>query len=80
MFHLSQSGVLPQCLQKIQYHAPFCAGCAFGKAHCRQWRHKGSRGPGIHSLSHNVPGACVSVDQLVSAQPGLMSQVSGHLT
>ena len=80
MFRLSQSGVLPQCLQKFRYRAPFCAGCTFGKAHRRQWRHKGSRGTGICSLSHNIPGACVSVDQLVSAQPGLMAQVSGHLT
>ena len=27
-----------------------------------------------------MPGACVSVDGFISAQPGLVAQVSGHLT
>lgn len=33
MFRLSKAGVLPRSLQKFRYRAPFCAGCAFGKAH-----------------------------------------------
>ena len=36
MFRLSKAGVLPKSLQKFRYRVPFCAGCAFGKAHRRQ--------------------------------------------
>ena len=79
MFWLSKAEMLPKSLQKFCYRTRFCADCAFGKAHCWQWRFKGACGHGIRSTAHDVPGACVSVDQLVSA-PGLLAQVSGHLT
>ena len=80
MFRLSQTGVLLKRLQKFRYCSSFCNSCAFGKEHRRQWRHKGSRGSGIWSAVDVVPGACVSVDQLISAQQGLLAQVSDHLT
>ena len=53
--------------------------CIFGMAHCKPWRSKGSKGS-IRKESDNAPGKCVSMDQLVSAQPGLILQMSGFLT
>ena len=34
----------------------------------------------IQKESDNAPGKCVSMDQLVSAQPGLIPQMAGFLT
>ena len=50
--------------------------CIFGTAHCKPWRSKGSKGL-IQKESDNAPGKCVSMDQLVSAQPGLIPQMAG---
>ena len=80
MYRLAKCGVIPKSLQKFRYRAPFCAACAFGKAHRRQWRYKGNRAGAIRTPQDDHPGACVSVDQLVSSQPGLLAQLSGHLT
>ena len=80
MYRLASCGVIPKSLQKFRYRAPFCAACAFGKAHRRQWRYKGHNGGSIRTARDDHPGACVSVDQLVSSQSELLAQVSGHLT
>jgi hypothetical protein len=53
--------------------------CIFGMAHCKPWRFKGSKGS-IRKESDNAPGKCVSMDQMVSAQPGLTPQMAGCLT
>jgi len=53
--------------------------CVFGRAHRRPWRNKGAPGT-IHKDSETEPGHCISIDQLVSAQPGLIPQMSGFLT
>ena len=34
----------------------------------------------IRTVQDDAPGATVSVDQLISAQPGLLAQMSRHLT
>ena len=80
MYNLASAGVLPKKLLMYKTASPFCASCAFGKAHRRQWRHKGPRSSHIRHSDDNVPGACVSSDQLVSAQPGLIPQIGGRLT
>ena len=40
----------------------------------------GSRAYSIRKPGENRPGVRVSVDLLISAQPGLLAQVSGHIT
>ncbi|KAL7461231.1 hypothetical protein ACHAXS_001651, partial [Conticribra weissflogii] len=55
----------------------------FGQAHRRPWRTKKSTSGALSSIrkpSDDTPGATVSIDQLLSAQPGLVPQISGHLT
>lgn len=62
MHKLAVTGVLPKNLCKYNLKSPFCASCAFGKAHRRQWRNKGSGDKHIRSARDNKPGAKVSVD------------------
>ena len=53
--------------------------CAYGKMRKRSWRTKGSKKlKHICKGSDNIPGAKVSVDQIVVAQPGLMPRLSGR--
>lgn len=80
MYRLSSMNVIPSKFQKYKTSSPFCASCAFGKAHRRQWRFKGKKSGTIRKSTDDAPGKRVSVDQLVSAQPGLIPQLSGHLT
>jgi hypothetical protein len=53
--------------------------CIFGMAHHKPWCSKGSKGS-IRKESDNAPGKCISMDQMVSAQPGLIPQMAGFLT
>lgn len=80
MYKLARANVLPKKFLRYKNSAPFCASCAFGKGHRRQWRFKGKKHGTIRKLSDNKPGNGVSVEQLVSAQPGLVPQISGRLT
>ena len=80
MIQLVYAGVLPKKFLRFRHLAPFCASCAFGKAHWRQWRFKPSPNHPIRSAKDILSGAQVSVDQLISAQLGLLAQMSGYLT
>ena len=53
--------------------------CVFGTSHRKPWRSKAVPGS-IRKDSKTEPGDCVSIDQLISAQPGLIPQMSGFLT
>jgi hypothetical protein len=58
---------------------PRCAACMFGKMTRRAWR---TRAP-VNAMTIppvTVPGSVVSMDQLVSAVPGLIGQMKGFLT
>ena len=48
-------------------------------SHRRPWQSKGTPGT-IRKYSEIDPGDCVSIYQLVSAQPGLIPKISGYLT
>ena len=48
--------------------------------HCRPWRAKNKVGGSIRRASKTQPGDGTSVDQIVSAQPGLIPQMAGFLT
>ena len=79
MLALSKLGILPQRFQHIKGDQPICASCLFGTAHRWPWRTKNKAGT-IRQDSDDYPGKCVSTDQIVSAQAGLILQFSGHLT
>ncbi len=53
--------------------------CIFGTAHCKPWHSKGEKGS-IRKHNDNAPGKCVSINQMISAQPGLIPQMAGFLT
>ena len=78
MLRLAQKGVLPKEFTKLKQDLPPCASCLFGKQR-RRPRTTLSSGS-IRQEHHDHPGAAVSTDQIISAQPGLVPQVSGTLT
>jgi hypothetical protein len=51
----------------------------FGMAHRKPWCSKGEKGL-IRKHDDNDPGKCVSIDQMISAQSGLIPQMAGFLT
>ena len=83
MFRLAKLGVLPKHFCRLIKRPPPCASCLFGQAHRKPWRSKSTkdgkksvlRGPQIKN-----PGDCIAVDQIVSAQPGLVPQDKGLMT
>ena len=70
-------GHLPQHLAKVTTF-PLCACCALANATKKNWRSCGGSRL-ICSESTDFPGGCVSVDQLVSGQTGMIPQSSGKL-
>ena len=50
----------------------------FGRSHRQPWRSKNTPGT-IRKEINTEPGDCVSIDQIVSAQPGLIPQIYGYL-
>ena len=77
---LANKGILPSQLSKCRNDAPIRISCQFGQAHKCPWRSKGKRSNPIRKITDNKVGDCVSTDQLVSAQPGLIPQMNGFLT
>eukprot|EP00956_Cyclotella_meneghiniana_P029977 scaffold74389_cov38-Cyclotella_meneghiniana.AAC.4 len=80
MIRLARTGVLPKRFLKLRNDTPICISCNFGKAHKRPWWSKGKRSSPIRKESDTQVGDCVSTDQIVSAQPGLIPQMNGFLT
>ena len=80
IFRLSDLGHLPKRLLDCKNNAPLCVACQFGTSHRRPWRTKGKTSGSIFTADHVEPGDGASMDQIVSAQPGLITQMSGFLT
>ena len=80
MFMLCERGWLPKSLLKCKDNVPLCVACQFGTAHRRPWRVKGKKSGSIRKEKEVKPGDGQSIDQIVSAQPGLIPQMSGFLT
>ncbi len=77
---MAENGEIPRCLATLKGRCPICLPCLFGMAHKHPWRLKSKQ---IHSIWKKLddhPGARASMDHLVSAQPGLIPQISGRLT
>jgi hypothetical protein len=73
---LARSGRLPKALATCD--PPLCKSCQFGKAHCRPVASPGKAQP-IDSNNLN-PGDCVSVDQIISSEPGYVDVFHGKPT
>ena len=83
MFRLAEAGFLPKRFLRLKSRPPPCASCLFGSQHRTKWRSKTSKHGSVSSLRKEDlkrPGQCVGVDQMISAQPGLVPQEKGHMT
>lgn len=67
--------LIPRELAKCK--APKCATCMYGKMTKKPWRTKGIQ---RNIRVANVPGECVSVDQMQSSNQGFIAQLKGILT
>ena len=82
MFRLVKLGVLPKKFHQLNNKAPTCVSCLFGTAHRKPWRFKKTKYGHTSTLRGDDisgPGDTVGVDQLISAQPGLVPQEKGIL-
>ena len=77
---MAELGEIPKRLAQLRGRCPICVSCLFGTAHKRPWRTKSKESHPIRKESDMSPGARASTDQIVSAQPGLIPQISGKLT
>jgi hypothetical protein len=81
MIKLAKMGVIPEELLYYEHRkAPICVSCQFGMGRKSSSKVKGSSYKPIRKEDHDAPGKCVSTDQLISAQPGLVPQTGGSLT
>ena len=80
LIQLSKERVIPHCVSALKDKPPIYASCCFGRAHKRPCLTKCKHTNTIQYKDDVNPGDCVSTDQIVSAQPGLVPQTSGNLT
>ncbi len=74
---LARHGEMPKRLVNVR--APICAGCLFGAMTKVPWRGK------EHNSEHTVfvatkPGECISIDHLISTEPGFFGHAKETLT
>jgi hypothetical protein len=79
MITLAKKGKLNKKFVRLKHRLPVCMSCMFGTCHCKTWHSKVLKGL-IRKETDDAPGKCVSMDQMVSAQPGLIPQMAGFLT
>jgi hypothetical protein len=77
---MAEAGEIPHHLASLKGRCPIGVACLFGTAHKHHWRLKSKESHLVWKESGNHPGARASLDHLVSAQPGLIPQISGRLT
>ena len=74
----AELGLIQRRLSKVVV-VPLCASCMVAHAHKHPWQTK-SEPSAICKDNQNFPGGCVSVDQIVSGQSGMVLQTSGYRT
>ena len=79
MITLSEKGRLNRKLAKLKHRLPVCMSCMIGTEHHKPWRLKGKKGS-IRKQADDAPGKCVSINQMISAEPGLICQMADILT
>jgi hypothetical protein len=77
---LAEKGVIPKQLAVLKGPCPICVACLFDQAHKRPWRSKSKQTHPICKPTDDASGKRASADTLVSAQPGLIPQISETLT
>jgi hypothetical protein len=80
IFMLAKQKYLPKILLKLRDKLPLCVACQFDTAQRRPWHNKSKKNGSIQKPDQIKPGDGVSVDQIISAQPGLLPQMAGFLT
>ena len=81
MERLVENNMLPSKFRKLKAKLIIFPSCIFGRMRRRAWRTKSSKSwKHIRREDLNVPGAKVSTDQLVVAQPGIVPRISGRHT
>ena len=80
MLCLEWLGVITRLFIEIKDDVLLCYSSMFGTYRIHAWRTKGEKLGSIRKYSDYKPGSSVSIVQLLSIQPGLVSQVSGKLT
>ena len=79
MLDLCKRGYLPRRFLALKNHNITCPSCIFGKSKRKPWRTKGQPGS-LRSEEEASPGAKVSIDHVISAQPGLVPRMDGRHT
>jgi hypothetical protein len=74
---LAKQGMLPARLRKCP--VPICTSCLYGKAKKKPWHTKPTKEREAIRMAIR-PGECTSMDQMVSATPGLIAQMRGIST
>ena len=77
MFKLCEDGVLPRRFLKLKNQCLICPSCVISKMKRKHWRAKGGDSH-IWKLSEACPGGCVSIDHMISKQPGLVPRQDGQ--
>ncbi len=80
LFQLARWKILPNSILACEDKPPLCVACQFGQAHCRPWQCKGKAHGSICKPNKVKPGDGTLVDQIISAQPGLIPQMEGFPT
>jgi hypothetical protein len=73
---MAEKGEIPKRIAVLKGHCTICVACLFGQAHKRPWQSKSKM---KHPICKPTDNAKASFDQMVSAQPGLILQMSGCL-
>lgn len=79
MFQLCRSGYLPKKFLSLRSDQLICPSCILGKQRKRPWRVKGQNKT-IRKENETSPGDRVSIDQMVSHQPGIVPRYNGRHT
>jgi hypothetical protein len=77
---MTEQGEIPKRLSALKGCCPICVACLFGQAYKHLWQSKSKQKHPICKPTYDTPGKKASLDQMVSAQPGLIPQMSGRLT
>ncbi len=77
---MAEQGEILKCLSALKGCCPICVACLFGQAHKHPWQSKSKQKHPICKPTDDAPGKKTPLNLMVSAQPGLIPQMSGCLT
>ena len=80
LFRLSSMGFLPKRFMECRDKPPLCVPCQFSAAYRCLWQTKGNKSGSICRPEQTNPRNGVLLDNIVSDQPILITQMSGFIT